>query len=600
VEPFGEFMPLSSFATERTPYLRTQTQCQSAGQECYAPLITSMGPHANVQSDVKFGGDPQEDVEGVRFVGATANLAHVALESDQALLPTLAGAESLYDWSGEEPGFGALRLVSILPSPEGGGTGVPANLGYQDVSTQNAISSDGNRYFWTTTGLGRHLYVRDLDSEESARLDLLSTGVGSGAETPLFEGASADGSTALFLDEQKLVKGASATGTDLYVCRLPASVEAGCQLEDLTPTSGRQRANVQGVMDVSNDASLVFFVAKGVLASNEGAAGEEAVSGQDNMYLTSYDSHTKKWSGPEFIVGLSEEDSSDWATSLAHRTTKLSQGNAWFEFMSNKSLTGYDNDDVVSKEPDEEVFLYNATLKKIIVPGYTPFDLEKATYQSRFLDAGGRLFFNSYDSLVPQDVNGTSDIYEYEPVGVGDCEVGGFDYSQANDGCTSLVSSGTSLNESAFLDASEDGSTVFFLTDAKLLWQDYDTSLDIYDARVCTVASPCLNLPEPSSACSTSDSCRAAPSPQPGVFGVPPSGTFAGEGNTSPLSKAKVAPRKKLLTKSQKLTKALKQCTKMKKAKRRASCRKQARKRYAIKGAGKASARKSGEKGKGR
>ena len=42
-------------------------------------------------------------------------------------------------------------------------------------------------------------------------------------------------------------------------------------------------------------------------------------------------------------------------------------------------------------------------------------------YQSRYLSDSGRLFFNSGDALVPQDVNGTWDVYEYEPEGVGSC-----------------------------------------------------------------------------------------------------------------------------------------------------------------------------------
>ena len=44
-----------------------------------------------------------------------------------------------------------------------------------------------------------------------------------------------------------------------------------------------------------------------------------------------------------------------------------------------------------------------------------------ATYQWRYLTNDGRLFFNSFDSLVAQDTNGKADVYEYEPSGIGSC-----------------------------------------------------------------------------------------------------------------------------------------------------------------------------------
>ncbi len=56
------------------------------------------------------------------------------------------------------------------------------------------------------------------------------------------------------------------------------------------------------------------------------------------------------------------------------------------------------------------------------IPGWTTKDLSNAIYQSRYLSNSGRLFFNSSDALVPADVNGKEDVYEYEPAGVGSCQ----------------------------------------------------------------------------------------------------------------------------------------------------------------------------------
>ena len=52
------------------------------------------------------------------------------------------------------------------------------------------------------------------------------------------------------------------------------------------------------------------------------------------------------------------------------------------------------------------------------VPGLEEFGQAASIYQPRYLSNSGRLFFDSNDALVPQDVNGTWDVYEYEPKGV--------------------------------------------------------------------------------------------------------------------------------------------------------------------------------------
>ena len=103
------------------------------------------------------------------------------------------------------------------------------------------------------------------------------------------------------------------------------------------------------------------------------------------------------------------------------------------------------------------------------------------------------MFFNSPDDLVPQATNHKEDVYEYEPAGVGSCE-------SSSGGCVALMSSGDSTEESAFLEATPSGNDVFFLTAAQLLPQDTDRAFDIYDARVCTPASPCLTPPPPAPA----------------------------------------------------------------------------------------------------
>ncbi len=226
------------------------------------------------------------------------------------------------------------------------------------------------------------------------------------------------------------------------------------------------------------------------------------------------------------------------------------------------------------------------------VPGWTNVEVGLgARYQPRYLSNVGRLFFNSNDALVPQDVNGNEDVYEYEPQVIGSCSsganTGSTVYEPARSfegeggkgesaaGCVGLISSGTSLEESAFLEASENGEDVFFLSSARLQPQDLDNAFDVYDAHVCSAAVPCTSPVASPPVCTTADACRAAPSPQPGIYGAPASATFSGVGNLTP-----VPPGPKVETRAQKLTKALAQCHKDRAKKKRAKCEATAKKKY--------------------
>ncbi len=289
--------------------------------------------------------------------------------------------------------------------------------------------------------------------------------------------------------------------------------------------------------------------------------------------------------------------------------------------MSQRSLTGYDNRDTVSGARDEEVFLYHhpaagpATLLcpscnpsgarptgylqregvpaplydrpelwgsgvstiAASIPGWTPVDIGHALYQSRYLSDSGRLFFNAVDGLLPGDSNGTTDVYQYEPSGVGACAAATPGFAAASHGCLGLISAGTSGDESAFLDASENGDDVFFLTTSRLAPTDVDNALDVYDAHVCTAEVPCLPAPPPPPPNCEGDACQS-PATSP-LDSTPGSLTFNGPGNlTPPVVKPAVKP--KPLTRAQKLSKALKACHAKHNKHKRASCERAARKRY--------------------
>ncbi len=572
-QPFGRFSPLDSpEASEDTPYL-VGLSGSCAQRPAVRPLVSGCvegGPpcaktveeHADVLTGKPFGEEHECDtgvvpICGPWYEGANANLSAVVIGNNKltapAILPALVQETSegkkvppgaLYEWDA-----GQLSVVSVLGSgtPIGAKEGDELTLGTgQPIeSLRGAVSEDGSRVVWSEKGGNHHLFVWDRATGRSAQADVVQSGKGEGKVEPIFQFATADGSKVFFTDSQTLTEdaGKEVVGHgDLYECEVVVE-EAGpkCVLSDLTPkTAGGENAGVLGeLIGASNDASTIYFVANGALAENTDATGETAVKGncQEGGTPSEQKCNLYEWHDGtiELVAVLSGEDAADWGTndggeapSLAHHVGRVTGGGEWLAFMSDRSLTGYDNRDVHSGRPDEEVYLYNSMSKGLVcvscnptgerpngveygqidyhltggafvwkknvwlaanVPGWTPFRSGQASYQSRYLDEDGRMFFNSSDNLVPGDTNGQEDVYEYEPVGVGSCQAGGEGYFPQDGGCLGLVSSGESPEESAFLDASENGNDVFFLTASKLSKRDTDTTLDVYDARVGGVPS---------------------------------------------------------------------------------------------------------------
>ncbi len=89
--------------------------------------------------------------------------------------------------------------------------------------------------------------------------------------------------------------------------------------------------------------------------------------------------------------------------------------------------------------------------------------------------------------------------------------------------------------------------------------QDTDTGSDYYDARICTIAEPCVAAPAPTPVCQ-GEACRGSSASAP-VFGALGSAVFSGAGNLAPLEAVKpaVKPKKKAKPKRTKKRKRGKQ-----------------------------------------
>lgn len=566
VEPSGVVPPLSPEVSERTIYMRDN------GTGSYLPLVSP----ENTPSGTKFGGSwSAEGGENMSYITATPDLRHVVLSSPFPLTSESSHSprfDNLYEWND-----GQLQLVDVLPN------GNPLKVGDNNATATLAgeparsISSDGRWVVWSvisnnTKGTSTEVYVRDMVGEQT----YIVPGT--------YEMMSSDGSNLFFLKNGDLYELVPETGVETDITEVvgPGESTAGVQEE---------------VLGASEDGSSVYFVATGVLAGG-------ASKGADNLYVAQR--REGVWSttfiatlatgggGPENLLTTEATgDEPDWYgldTGFGHQnklglvTSRVSPNGRYLAFMSDRSLTGYDNHDAASGQPDEEVFLYDAVNGRVVcascnptgarpagvlepsngeslvgksqawdkrwiagtLPGWLaprPFG-EHSSYQPRYLSNSGRLFFDSPVALVPQDSDGFEDVYEYEPEGVGSCTEAGATFVKDAFGCVGLISSGTSSGESALLDASESGDDVFFVTTARLTPADYDTVYDVYDAHVCSSEVPCSVAPVLPPPCTSGDSCKAAPTPQPEIFGPAPSATFSGVGNVVEETRAPAPKRK--------------------------------------------------------
>jgi hypothetical protein len=515
--------PLSPAAAERTPYLWIDGTPPS-----FTPLVTS----ANVPVGTEFGGALTE-VPPVRIEGASVDLEHVVIRSDKAPLVANAALGSIYIWTG-----GELKAVSELPESEGENV-VEAVLGSGRGTVKNAVSSDGSRVFWTPgvdypQKLPAALYLRDTVAGKTVRLDVPKGGTGAGSSSPVFNGASADGSVVFFTDGQQLTENASPDGRDLYRCEVgPVGDALGCvNLTNVSPPieGSDEDADVLSLVPgMSDDGKHVYFAAHGVLDETPNDEGQTATPGKPNLYFW------EEGLGPRFVATLSKNDYHVWGAlspilGTGHGiqlNAAISPDGRYFSFPSEASLTGYENENS-SGELTTEVFVYDskAGIEQLTCVSCNPSGagavgeqipqavvyfapdpaslwvgrwvaatLPEATeteftgrslYRPRSVLNNGRVFFNAIDPLVPADSNGNWDVYQYEPLGVGSCteNASTATVSRQGIGCVGLLSSGTSEGDAGILDASSSGDDVFFLTRGGLSVADHDDEVDVYDARV--------------------------------------------------------------------------------------------------------------------
>lgn len=426
-------------------------------------------------SNAQLGLGPEEF--SLAFAGGSPDLRHLVLSTCAALAAgatEVAGAEgcdpndpNLYEWS-----EGQLALVNVAP-----GAALAAPSG--------AVSTDGSRVYFTEAG---KLFLR-----EGSSLHQVDEAQGGGGA---FQTATPTGAFALFTK-----------GGHLY--RYDAGSHSAT---DLTPSGG-----VVGVLGASEDGSRVYYATASAVVLWSSGATTTVASGAGAAAAGDYPPATG--------------------------TARVAADGNRLLFLSKAPLTGFDNTDANTGQPDSEVFLWNATGASLTCISCNPTgerpigpstisgaypngsqgragagEIVTDAYKARNLSASAnRAFFDSGDALVSLDTDKASDVYEWEAQGTGGCTKAG--------GCLALISSGSDPEGATFVDASESGDDVYFLTSASLVGTD-PGSRDVYDARVGG-GFPVPSAPIPCEG----DACAPLPSPPED----PTVGTLVASGGNPPV-----------------------------------------------------------------
>jgi hypothetical protein len=509
-----------------------------------APIVTGEPtPYRNVFLQDRADGStrlvnltpPTAIPANAKFQDASDDLSHIVFAEAAKLTAEAPAGYALYLWHD-----GAVRLATFLPDGTPAAGLLAEATSHQEAGSfvrgsgfaplTGATSADGRRLFFYS---GEGLYLREnADQPQSATLAgecieptractvQVDASQGPGPSGGgVFWRATPDASTVFFTDEHRLTADSTAASgkADLY----RYDVGSG-QLTDLTVDAGAA-ADVRGVVGMAADGSRLYFVANGALAPGSAVGncqGSFQAPGQCSLYLLA------EGGTISFVARLSGREPQVWQESFEsvkprEKGTQLwanvSPNGRYLVFLSQESLTGYDNYDSRAEAFDPELFRFDAVAGALACltcpPGaadnpfnaiastgnYGPNAAENASWMRNSVLDDGTVFFNTRSALLAADTNGEDDVYEY------------------SGGAVHLISSGGFSGGARFLDASPDGTDVFFRTAESLVAADTDSENNsLYDARAGG-GFAALTPPPPPCA---DDACRP-PSAPPAAIPVP-------------------------------------------------------------------------------
>lgn len=400
--------------------------------------------------------------EGSATTFGTADFSRLFFFDTAALTPDAPETNEykLYEFAG-----GTLSLASVYDN----GEPMQEEIEFRFVDDPEAmLSEDGSRLFITRGGWAGGLvedgalYVRE--NGETLPISVSRRSGETGQVKPgLFLDASKDGSVVYFTSFAALTD-QSYPGSAYHLYRYDFDSD---QLTDIAPTQSGPLGLSFGARKViaSDDGNRVYFEAGAKLTP-------DAVAGARNFYV---------WDEGELkLVTILKTE---------QRQVTISPNGRYAAWTTYDQTTGYDNrNDAICPQVSSYgnpaglcavIYVYDSQAEKLSCAscnesgappaGHTQLGGGSSlTANGEIYDAvtdDGRVFFDSRDRLVPEDVNGRYDVYQWQ------------------DGEQGLISTGTSVADS-WLGVVAPNGDVFFGTSQPLVGQDTDENIDIYLARL--------------------------------------------------------------------------------------------------------------------
>jgi hypothetical protein len=395
----------------------------------------------------------------------------------------------------------------------------------------NAVSTDGNTVFFTAypgnyqndgckgsappvaelfaridNGLAdaRTVSISEPSKEDCSACDTEASVLANAQ----FKSASEDGSKVFFSTTQPLLGNDRSSNIYEYDSGAPAGerivrVSGG----DSTVSAPAAEDLEKAKSPIPEDGSHVYFLANGVLTRTPNEQGESAEVGAVNLYVFERDA-SHPTGRTAFIARLSQQDREQWEAH-AFEPADVTPGGRFLVFTSNRDLTpddtstaqqvfeydaqtgalvrvsigqeGFNHNGNVSVKLDVYGFVVN---NATIVTPYCEAEYDASAYSSRLSVSadGSYVFFQSIAGLTPQALD--QQVIGHAQGGAA-LPIYANNVYQYHAGRVSLISDGQDVSSFVqFLGTDASGGDVFLSTVDRLVGQDTDSNVDIYDARI--------------------------------------------------------------------------------------------------------------------